>query len=560
MVDTGIGIEEEVRKKLFTPFSQADSSTARRFGGTGLGLTICKNLVELMHGKIELTSVLGQGTRAVFWIPFNKVSDSDRGSPLVDLSSIPDRLQSDVSVSCGTTTGNEGTTSPPLASPSAGARSMTSVAAPEDPLQISMEERKSIHVLVVEDNPINQQIALKTVKKLGFSVNAVWNGQEALDYLVKDPDAEHPRPDIILMDCQMPVMDGLQATKIIRNQKPYTSSEAIRNTPIVAMTASAIQGDKEKCEAVGMQDYLAKPVRGKVLEKMLLKWAVKSKQRRLSSASDVVQRSSAAAKAASRPKRIQKTSTETIVKASEAAGPALQPATSTSKFSSSPLKQRLNSSESQNTALVAELGRLQFESENAVAKSAETDAERVQRRLQLEEKALRLRDRKLLDVTDASRPHPDASEAPITASRKLNEHDDSADAGGGPRGVDAGPSHALTSENMSKYNAMREQHAEEDSRMSISIGSRGSKGSRAAQQKLASRRRKSADANEMIDPIAPADDEGGPSGTKKSATAQQRTPTRPAFPTKQHQSEAAVSGRAARPSPPPTTQQQQPDS
>ncbi|KAK3065882.1 hypothetical protein LTS18_002281, partial [Coniosporium uncinatum] len=95
--DSGIGIEEEVRKRLFNPFSQADSSTARRFGGTGLGLTISKNLVELMHGRIDLKSTIGIGTTASFTIPFNKGQYSEDGSPLVDISSIPDRLQEDMS-------------------------------------------------------------------------------------------------------------------------------------------------------------------------------------------------------------------------------------------------------------------------------------------------------------------------------------------------------------------------------------------------------------------------------------------------------------------------------
>lgn len=97
--DSGIGIEEEVRKRLFKPFSQADSSTARRFGGTGLGLTISKNLVDLMHGRITLESSLGNGTVATFWIPFNKPQYHD-GNALIDIGSLPDRLQSEMSVSC----------------------------------------------------------------------------------------------------------------------------------------------------------------------------------------------------------------------------------------------------------------------------------------------------------------------------------------------------------------------------------------------------------------------------------------------------------------------------
>jgi CheY-like chemotaxis protein len=105
-------------------------------------------------------------------------------------------------------------------------------------------------------------------------VAAVWNGKEALDYLLAadTPNPPHPKPDIILMDVQMPIMDGYRATHLIRHHAPYSVSA--RDVPIVAMTASAIQGDREKCKKAGMDDYLAKPVKGKTLEKMLVRWAI----------------------------------------------------------------------------------------------------------------------------------------------------------------------------------------------------------------------------------------------------------------------------------------------
>jgi len=128
--------------------------------------------------------------------------------------------------------------------------------------------------ILTPSSAINQQIALKTVRKLGFEVAAVWNGKEALDYLVAadSPNPPHQKPDIILMDVQMPIIDGYKATHLIRHHAPYNISS--RNIPIVAMTASAIQGDREKCKKAGMDDYLAKPVKGKTLEKMLVRWAL----------------------------------------------------------------------------------------------------------------------------------------------------------------------------------------------------------------------------------------------------------------------------------------------
>lgn len=127
---------------------------------------------------------------------------------------------------------------------------------------------------LTKSSAINQQIALKTIRKLGFEVSAVWNGKEALDYLsaADEPEPPHAKPDIILMDVQMPIIDGYRATHLIRHHAPYNVSA--RNIPIVAMTASAIQGDREKCKKAGMDDYLAKPVKGKTLEKMLVRWAI----------------------------------------------------------------------------------------------------------------------------------------------------------------------------------------------------------------------------------------------------------------------------------------------
>lgn len=280
--DTGIGIEEDVRKKLFKPFSQADSSTARRFGGTGLGLTISKNLVDLMHGGIQLDSSLGSGTTASFWIPFNKPQFIGNNTPLVNVSGLSNRLQSEFSISQCDSDPDRARRTPSESSPEVGHSQETKPGKPQskslhapNPGKLDKTQRNGIHVLVVEDNAINQQIALKTVRKLGFSVNAVWNGKEALDYLMEEHTPERPRPDMILMDVQMPILDGYRATHLIRHHQPYSTLPGISNTPIVAMTASAIQGDKQKCQRAGMDDYLAKPVRGATLESMLDKWAMR---------------------------------------------------------------------------------------------------------------------------------------------------------------------------------------------------------------------------------------------------------------------------------------------
>lgn len=204
--DTGIGIDNAIRQKLFQPFSQGDASTARKFGGTGLGLTICKSLLELMHGRMTMDSVVNQGTTATFWVPFNKPHETQPLN-LVNVQPLPDRLQSEMSVSCNSSELEQlvSATGEIMGSPHDKGKSPTKLRAsvlPDDE-DLSADERSKIHVLVVEDNAINQQIATKTIQKLGFQVSAAWNGREALDYLAASKEGNKRKPDIILMDVQV---------------------------------------------------------------------------------------------------------------------------------------------------------------------------------------------------------------------------------------------------------------------------------------------------------------------------------------------------------------------
>ncbi|KAL2133801.1 hypothetical protein VTI74DRAFT_1658 [Chaetomium olivicolor] len=283
--DTGIGIDEEVQKRLFQPFYQGDASTARRFGGTGLGLSISKTLLQLMKGRITLESAPGRGTTITFWIPFRKPSRSRSTTP-DNPGPVPDRLQSETSLSRS----NPGASHSPSSAPGSpsvitslkeqgrsgwrnSSNSLLTIVKPEEELPFS--DRANIHVLVVEDNAINRQFALRSIRKLGFQVSAVWNGKEALDYLAAASEGKHAKPDIILMDVQMPIIDGYKCTHRLRHHFPYKAY--VEDVPIVAMTASAIQGDREKCRRAGMDDYLSKPVKIKTLERMLVRWSTQGR-------------------------------------------------------------------------------------------------------------------------------------------------------------------------------------------------------------------------------------------------------------------------------------------
>ncbi|KAK5171940.1 uncharacterized protein LTR77_003577 [Saxophila tyrrhenica] len=366
--DTGIGIEDEVKQRLFKPFSQADSSTARRFGGTGLGLTISKNLVELMRGKISLESRLGAGTKATFWIPFQKAPHQMEHSPVVDIGAIPDRLASEVSISRASSVDNTAPSTPIVGTQPGHAdgrsKSLPTFPFEEASPEMSLVERQKVNVLVVEDNAINQQIALKTIKKLGFPVRAVWNGKEALEYL-QHPSEEQPVPDVILMDVQMPVLDGYRATYTIRNAKPFVTNPIISHTPIVAMTASAIQGDREKCEMAGMDDYLSKPVKKMNLEKMLTKWAIEGRRKR--------------AELANNPSKAEQ-------KSKRPDGPR-----NTTSFTSE------SSVVSPQEQLSSELDKLEFAHRAAFERSSESAGDIAIRQQQAEEKAITLRDDVLME-------------------------------------------------------------------------------------------------------------------------------------------------------------------
>ncbi|KAI9714988.1 MAG: hypothetical protein M1828_001095 [Chrysothrix sp. TS-e1954] len=442
--DTGVGIEEDIQKRLFKPFSQADSSTARRFGGTGLGLTISKHLVELMNGEISLESKLGFGTTAVFWIPFKKAENQSNATALVELDNIPERLQSDLSVSCGS---SERTTAPAASSRSVRLSSSpkrqnetvlngnsvvadrrASRDAQEPRTLLPQAERSEVQVLVVEDNHINQQIAIKTVRRLGFSVHAVWNGQEALDYLTK---TDQVQPDVILMDCQMPIMDGYKATRIIRKQEPYVASSQL---PIIAMTASAIQGDKEKCKRAGMDDYLAKPVHGKILERMLVKWTTGKSSKSAEQVASARKRSGPIPPSPLSESPATTDSFDDSVRSSE------EPQMDT-PLSSLEQWQSIEATPDR----LQEGHQLQISSELDPSRSADAGNPRTMGRIEAEEKASYLRDNKMLDVAEETQQdHLDLKEDSNDVRRSK-------------------PTHALTQENMDRFTGHTRRHSRDDS-------------------------------------------------------------------------------------------------
>lgn len=249
--DTGIGIPPQQLARLFQPFSQADASTARKYGGSGLGLSICKSLIEtMMKGKIKLESRENSGTRAWFTVTFDRAQgDATRGDAMAAPAQPPSPASDGTSNS-----------SPPVDTSESEA-----AASPNPFVDLSQMPKGELRICIAEDNPINQRIAIQYVRRLGYpNVDAYENGEKAVEGLREKAMAGTPY-HVILMDVQMPILDGYEATKVIRKDL----DEAVRKVLIIAMTASAIHGDREKCLAAGMNDYLAKPVRGDVLRRKL---------------------------------------------------------------------------------------------------------------------------------------------------------------------------------------------------------------------------------------------------------------------------------------------------
>ncbi|WP_316841624.1 response regulator [Pedobacter gandavensis] len=201
--DTGIGIPMNKQQKVFDFFEQVTNDTSRRYAGTGLGLSIVKRLVELQGGEVALDSVLGRGSDFQFRMDFGKVTDELK----TQVMNTRRRLQ-----------------------------------------QTVIQNGKGIKVLIVEDNPINQLLVIKLLENQGYEITVAGNGRIALE------EYEKQAFDIILMDLQMPELDGYETTRIIRKMEGDKG-----DIPIVAMTAHTIKGELEKCVSIGMNDYISKP-------------------------------------------------------------------------------------------------------------------------------------------------------------------------------------------------------------------------------------------------------------------------------------------------------------
>ncbi|MEH1769470.1 ATP-binding protein [Nostoc sp.] len=237
--DTGIGIPRDRLERLFKAFSQVNSSINRQYGGTGLGLAICKQLCELMGGRIWVESELSVGSTFYFTIA---------------ASVVPEESATANAVFCAIE-------SPQVKQLAFKSQELVSVPDSSSP----SPEFHKLRILLTEDNLVNQKIALKQLQNLGYSADVANNGKEALQLLEKVPY------DLILMDCQMPFLDGLETTKQIHRWQESSFASG-RRPVVIAMTANAMKQDKQMCLNAGMDDYLSKPVMKEDLAATLQHW------------------------------------------------------------------------------------------------------------------------------------------------------------------------------------------------------------------------------------------------------------------------------------------------
>ena len=232
--DTGIGIAEDQLPHLFDSFTQADGSTTRNYGGTGLGLTICKLLAEMMGGDMKVRSKLGEGSSFYFALPF--LLDASSGAAYERKSK--DVFKKEIA--------NKGS------------------------LRIG-----GLRVLLVEDNAINREVAQEILGNARLVTETARNGRHALEILRRTLSGETDPFDIVLMDVQMPEMDGYEATGKIRSEL------RMEDLPVIAMTAHAMKGDREKCIEAGMNDYIAKPIDPDQLVSVISEWGPARRQGRV---------------------------------------------------------------------------------------------------------------------------------------------------------------------------------------------------------------------------------------------------------------------------------------
>jgi CheY-like chemotaxis protein len=233
--DSGVGLTTEQQSFLFQPFSQADSSTTRDYGGTGLGLSIVRSLAELMHGEVGVASEIGRGSRFWFRVRLATVA------PQATLAKQNLPLKSAETVQ------------PPA-----------SAARESVPLQLS---KRRAHLLIAEDNAVNRMVIgamLGNIEHYEMTTDMVEDGQQAVDFITHGS-----RPDLVLMDMQMPLLDGLAATAQIR---AWEAEFGKFHLPIVALTANAFEDDRQACFLAGMDDFLAKPLDISQLEVMLQRY------------------------------------------------------------------------------------------------------------------------------------------------------------------------------------------------------------------------------------------------------------------------------------------------